>query len=58
VETSDWEGRGVVYGKPTPPRLLPPIVLVKDRCVGPREEVLNIPITCWCLWGQQAEVDV
>jgi hypothetical protein len=21
---------------------------VKDRWVGPREQVLNIPITCWC----------
>jgi hypothetical protein len=23
-------------------------VSVKDRSVGPREQVLNVPIACWC----------
>jgi hypothetical protein len=33
-----------VCGKPTPPRLYPPPVSIKDRSVGPREQVLNVPI--------------
>jgi hypothetical protein len=36
-----------VCGKPTPSRLLPPLVSVKDRWVGPHEQVLNVPIACW-----------
>jgi hypothetical protein len=36
----------VVYGKSTPPRLYPPPVSVKDRWVGPCEQVLNIEIAC------------
>jgi hypothetical protein len=31
VETVGWEGRGVVRGKPAPPRLYPSSVSVKDR---------------------------
>jgi hypothetical protein len=30
----------------------PPSVLVKDRGVGTREQVLNISIAWWCLWAQ------
>jgi hypothetical protein len=29
-EITGWEGRGVAYGKPAPPRLYPPPVSVKD----------------------------
>jgi hypothetical protein len=43
-EANGWEGLGVVRGKLAPPRLLPPPVSVMDRWVGPREQVLNIPI--------------
>jgi hypothetical protein len=46
-ETGGWEGRGVVCGKPTPSRLYPPPVSIKDRWIGPREQVLNVPIACW-----------
>jgi hypothetical protein len=46
VETAGWEGRGVVCGKLAPPRLWPPPVLVKDRWVCPREQVLNVLIAC------------
>jgi hypothetical protein len=35
-----------VCGKPAPPRLYPPPVSIKDRSVSPREQVLNVPITC------------
>jgi hypothetical protein len=42
-----WEGRGVWCGKPAPPRLQPPPVSVKYRWVGPREQVLNVPIAHW-----------
>jgi hypothetical protein len=35
-----------VCGKLTPSRLQPPPVSVKDRSVGPREQVLNVPIAC------------
>jgi hypothetical protein len=38
----------VVRGKPTSPRLWPPPVSVKDRSVGPHEQVLNVPIAYWC----------
>jgi hypothetical protein len=38
----------VVCGKSAPSRLLPPLVSVKDRWVGPREQVLNVLITCRC----------
>jgi hypothetical protein len=37
------------------PRFLygsPPPVLFMNRGVGTREQVLNVPITCWCLWAQ------
>jgi hypothetical protein len=37
----------VVCGKLIPTRLYPLPVLVKDRWIRPREQVLNIPITCW-----------
>jgi hypothetical protein len=37
----------VVCKKSAPPRLYPPPVSVKDRWVGPCEQVLNIAITCW-----------
>jgi hypothetical protein len=36
-----------VCGKPAPPRLYLLPVSVKDRWVGSREKVLNVPITCW-----------
>jgi hypothetical protein len=45
--TVGWKGRGVVCGKPTPSRLQPPPVSVKNRWVGPREQVLNVLIACW-----------
>jgi hypothetical protein len=35
-----------VCGKPAPPRLYLPPVSIKDRSVGPREQVLNVPIAC------------
>jgi hypothetical protein len=35
-----------VCGKPAPQRLYPPPVLIKDRSVGPHEQVLNVPIAC------------
>jgi hypothetical protein len=47
VQTVGWNGQGVVCGKPAPSRLWPPPVSIKDRWVGPCEQVLNIPITCW-----------
>jgi hypothetical protein len=39
---------GSVMSKPAPPRLCSPPSLVshKDRWVGPREKVLNVPIAC------------
>jgi hypothetical protein len=46
VKTIGWKGRGVVCEKLAPSMLWPPPVSVKDRWVGPREEVLNVPITC------------
>jgi hypothetical protein len=46
--TVSWEGLGVECGEPTLSRLSPLPVLVKDRWVGPREQVLNVTITCWC----------
>jgi hypothetical protein len=52
VEIAGWEGRGVVCGKPVPPRLEPPSVLVKHRWVGSCEQVLNVSIACWGLWAQ------
>jgi hypothetical protein len=27
-------------------------VSVKNRGVGIHEQVLNVPITCWCVWAQ------
>jgi hypothetical protein len=47
METVGWEGRRVVCVKSSPSILYPPPVSVKDRCVGPREQVLNVSITCW-----------
>jgi hypothetical protein len=47
VETISWEGRKVVCGKLTPPRWYPLHVSVKNRWVGPREQVLNVLIICW-----------
>jgi hypothetical protein len=41
-------GREVVCGKPAPPRLYPPPVSIKNCSVGPREQVLNVPIACRC----------
>jgi hypothetical protein len=38
----------VVCGKTAPLRLWPPPVSVKNRWVGPREQVLNVPIACRC----------
>jgi hypothetical protein len=35
-----------VCGKSAPPRLYPPPVSIKDRSVGPREQVLSVPIAC------------
>jgi hypothetical protein len=46
-ETAGWEGRRVVCGKPAPLRLYPPPMSVKEWWVGPREQVLNVPIACW-----------
>jgi hypothetical protein len=50
VETTGWEGRGVVYDKPAPPGLYPLPVSFKDQWIGPHEQVLNVMIACWCLW--------
>jgi hypothetical protein len=52
MKTVGWEGRGVVREKLVPSRLYPPLGSVKDQWVGPREQVLNVPIACWCLWAQ------
>jgi hypothetical protein len=46
VETVSWEGQGVVCGKPAPLSLKCPSVSVKDRWVGPNEQVLKVPIAC------------
>jgi hypothetical protein len=35
-----------VCGKLAPSKLYPPPVSVKDRSVGPHEQVLNVPIAC------------
>jgi hypothetical protein len=45
--TIGWKGRGVWCGKLAPSWLEPPPVSVKDRWIGPREQVLNVLITCW-----------
>jgi hypothetical protein len=45
-ETAGWKCQQVVCGKPAPPRLYPPPVSIKDRLVGPCEQVLNVPIAC------------
>jgi hypothetical protein len=50
VKTAGWEGRGVVCEKPTPPTLQPLPVSIKGRWVGPREQVLNVPIACLIGW--------
>jgi hypothetical protein len=47
VETTSWEGQGVVCGKSAPSRLEPSPVLVKDWWVGPHEQVLNVSIAYW-----------
>jgi hypothetical protein len=47
VEIIGWEGQGVICGKLAPLRLQYLLVLVKDRWVGPREQVLNVLIACW-----------
>jgi hypothetical protein len=47
-EITGREGRGVVCGKPAPPRLWPPPVSIKNHLVGPHEQVLNVPIGYWC----------
>jgi hypothetical protein len=44
VKIIGWEGRGVICEKPAPPRLYHPPVSVKNRWIGHREQVLNIPI--------------
>jgi hypothetical protein len=44
-ETVGWEHGGVVCGKLAPLRLYLPPVSIKDRWVGPREQVLNVPFT-------------
>jgi hypothetical protein len=36
-----------ICGKPAPPWLKPPPMSVKDRWVGPREQVLNVPVAYW-----------
>jgi hypothetical protein len=38
----------VVCVKSAPPRLYPSPVWIKDRSVGPHEQVLNVPIACRC----------
>jgi hypothetical protein len=48
LETIGRKGQGVVCGKSAPSRLLPPPVSVKDRLVGPHEQVLNVLIACRC----------
>jgi hypothetical protein len=35
-----------VCGESTPSRLYPPPVSIKDRSVGPHEQVLNVLIAC------------
>jgi hypothetical protein len=47
VETASWEGHGVWCGKSVPLRFYPSPVSIKDRWIGPHEQVLNIPITYW-----------
>jgi hypothetical protein len=42
-----WEGWGEGCGNPTPPRLYPPPLLVKDRWIGSCKQVLNVLITYW-----------
>jgi hypothetical protein len=45
-ETAGREGQEVVCVKPAPLRLYPSPVSIKDRSVGPHEQVLNVPIAC------------
>jgi hypothetical protein len=33
-------------------KVVAPPESVKDRWVGSREQVLNVPVACWCLWAQ------
>jgi hypothetical protein len=44
VETTDWEGRGVVCDKSVPPRLYPLLESVNDRWVGPASKY-------WMYWS-------
>jgi hypothetical protein len=46
------EGRGECCGYSEISMWQPPPVSVKDIGVGTREQVLNVPITYWCLWVQ------
>jgi hypothetical protein len=46
------EGLGECCGYFEVSMLYPSPVSVKDQGVDTREQVLNVPIACWCLWAQ------
>jgi hypothetical protein len=46
-ETAGWEGQGVDMWHAGTSKLVPPSGSIKDRSVGPHEQVLNVPITSW-----------
>jgi hypothetical protein len=48
VEPSEGKGGESAMAIPRFSMFLPPLVSVKDRGVGTREQVLNIPIACRC----------
>jgi hypothetical protein len=49
METLRRDGQGECCGYSEVYMWWPPPMSVKDRGVGTCEQVLNVPITCWCL---------
>jgi hypothetical protein len=47
VGTTGWEDWGVGMWQAGTSKVVDPPVSVKDRSVGPRKQVLNVPIACW-----------
>jgi hypothetical protein len=47
VEDHQLRRVGSVMCRVDTSKVVAPSVSVKDRCVGPREHVLNVLITCW-----------
>jgi hypothetical protein len=44
VGTVGWEGQEVGMWQAGTSKVVAPLVLIKDRSVGPHEQVLNVPI--------------